>query len=490
MSHEVGVNPQEGQSNNRPWIPPCDSWEDFVLPTQSSSSDSSTDSVIDLCSETESEEVSVSTETDHISVDNSTTTTSTTSLYKPSPYKPSPDPILRLCDDDIDIIDVSIMPTKTRGQENAENQPRRSSRVPKVAAKAKGLFRKKKPKDQPKAPPAAAKRSETTTKPPPAAAGPFKDILDGKTHADLPLQVNEEDNGKPAAIPQINVLIQNVYDGDVLTDQSTPTQQRKWMDNWTATVIADPATMADIDLSRIKGVTSQDDAYNRRKARMFQRYLASFKNHPVLGCLTQECRGIEGESSLVIFRVLEGPRTPSKCRLLNNTLLIFSVNLKKKPISKEEADELTPEASSPVPNPILRPTKDEKINIEHAERMYEPNTILSFFKLIFAVFRSMGVYITQSDLRMITGSYHLYWDLTFAHTASIRSDYATASRRAQVEENATLKIRIAIQSGDLDLENNYHHVLMYLTWSIAECFARRGSKEVSLSSEEDESCYD
>ena len=131
-------------------------------------------------------------------------------------------------------------------------------------------------------------------------------------------------------------------------------------------------------------------------------------------------------------------------------------------------------------DPVFHPGIAEK-HPEIAERMYQPTTITTYLKHVFAVLKMNGVYIQQRDFNNYPGSYLLYWTLAFRYAATIRPDFGTRPNRAQVEKDGDLKIRKAITEGKLDLSDNYQHMLMYLTWMLSCAFGTRGSKEVSVS---------
>lgn len=208
-----------------------------------------------------------------------------------------------------------------------------------------------------------------------------------------------------------------------------------------------------------QSLCSTTGVYAKRKDDILKRlfYVLSLNEH--LKHLAEQVPEpeIENEKEYRFFIELRGPKTPAKKKVLNTCLILFSQCL----IRKEWVG------------------KDLSKKEDFAAAQYQPNHVLTLFKMLFAEFSERCiVYRLQRDFKG-KGKLLAYWRYVFEITKSSRPDYGTTPHAAQFDANWRIKRQRAIESGELKPLTDYKHHLMVLTEELMCCNNLRGSKEVS-----------
>ena len=460
----------------------------LILPTQSSSSSSDSESTESDYTSSESSVVVLSTpqrrRTTTTATATATAVTKGSSTFDSSPSTPYTESPTFSVTSEVSLVCFSTSQSstmKTRGQQRKDKENDR----PKRRANSKS-------KSMPPPPPIKRKRQDNRKEPPPKAPVTQNPYVVGRsTHPPTPQQESVSvPNAVDVAVPENNaIVISNLLLQLPAYPASQPTLQtpnveadrKRWVMEWNNVSLQD-LLGKDIDVSRIEGVTSGSPSYIAQKKKSFRRFVDTMRMHPLLAPLA-EVTGNDGPNvKIKLFEIIGGMPDENKKKLLNNICINYACGLKME-LSKEliaalrKNSDLPEEQLSKI-DPVFHPELAKK-HPEIAKRMYQPSTIQTFLKHIFAVLHMNGIYIQQKEFNNYPGSYLLYWTLAFKYAASIRADFGTRPNRAQVEKDGDLKVRKAISEGKLDITSNYTHCLMYLVWMLSCSFGTRGSKEVS-----------
>jgi hypothetical protein len=165
------------------------------------------------------------------------------------------------------------------------------------------------------------------------------------------------------------------------------------------------------------------------------------------------------EKVRTLYLLLRGIATPLKKRILNFALILLSQNLIKKDyIGRTDLHE-----------PQVK-----------ADAQYQPNSLTTMFKCLFARFGEKGILLRLDHDFFNAGDFQCYWKDVFKQTAILRDDYAKLPNQAQFDECSKTKIALAIESGALDPINNYGHHMMLLVEQMGTNWMLRGGVEVSI----------
>ena len=203
-------------------------------------------------------------------------------------------------------------------------------------------------------------------------------------------------------------------------------------------------------------INSKD--HELRKRSIEERFFYVLSHHEKFKYLTPfiddpEC---PGSIKLRTFYVcLRGLKSPMKKRILNFTMLLFSMSFVKKEFDGQDLS-------------------DPKV---FADAQYEPSTVDMFLRCLFSVFSSHGIVYRKDHDFNETGDFPGYWKDTFAKSQVQRPDYGTKSNAATFDSNYKRKRRAAIDNGTLNPLTDYDHH----TWILLEDFLThnmlRGSQE-------------
>jgi hypothetical protein len=121
---------------------------------------------------------------------------------------------------------------------------------------------------------------------------------------------------------------------------------------------------------------------------------------------------------------------------------------------------------------------------ERAKMMYQPSTLKTYYKLLFATFKDHGLYWSFSKDFKGKGELCGYYKYLFVETQAVRSDYGLKVKQGQFDEDSHPKIIAALKSGLLcpfntDHDSCFNHLMMILVDRMFETFMLRADKEVS-----------
>jgi hypothetical protein len=166
---------------------------------------------------------------------------------------------------------------------------------------------------------------------------------------------------------------------------------------------------------------------------------------------------IPGDEIRRFYLELRGTITPLKIKVLNIVLLVFSQRL----ILKEY------EGANLLDDTIF------------AMAQYQPNSLDTTFKCLFARFAEYGVrYSREKDFKFV-GSFQGYWTETFRKAKMVRPDYSETPNASTFDPSWREKRADALANGTLDPDNNVRHFNMITIQEMNYCWLLRASKEVS-----------
>lgn len=160
-----------------------------------------------------------------------------------------------------------------------------------------------------------------------------------------------------------------------------------------------------------------------------------------------------------LYILCGGVVTNAKVKLLNFALVYYHENFVKKKFADVDMENASPNTK--------------------AMAQYQPGSIATLSRRLFATFKANGVYISLSQIKALPGSFFATTQTKMAVTSSVRSDYGRVNR-ARFDEDEEEKVRLV---------EDYHHVrvlefdrLLRLTiWRVMKDFMLRGKNEVRLS---------
>ena len=158
----------------------------------------------------------------------------------------------------------------------------------------------------------------------------------------------------------------------------------------------------------------------------------------------------------LFFIKIRGPKTEEKKYLLNQMMLWFSVNLKKK--GYEHVNLL-----------------DEIFTPEHAEACYQPSSVETRIKELFAQFKEQGIIFSYVLDFRYPGGYSNFFDTLWDKCQKFRSDFGTLPMASTFDSSSEIKIR---QNGNYDYKGNYNDCLELMVHNVLKLFQLRGGKEV------------
>ena len=111
--------------------------------------------------------------------------------------------------------------------------------------------------------------------------------------------------------------------------------------------------------------------------------------------------------------------------------------------------------------------------------MYQPNSLGTMHRQLFAQFRRNGIQMSQGDFKNGgAGSYCAYWKSKMADAAKVIDDYGRMPRRSAFDKDEEYKLRnMANPPWNF---NEYNDVLSLFVWQLLTVFMLRGSQEVSI----------
>ena len=159
----------------------------------------------------------------------------------------------------------------------------------------------------------------------------------------------------------------------------------------------------------------------------------------------------------LFFTTFRGPKSEDKKYLFNQILFHFVVNMKKN--GYENVNLL-----------------DNEFTDLHATACYQPNTMDSRMKELFAQFHENGIVYSHINDFNHPGGFANFFQTIWAKCSNLRSDFGILPNAATFDQNSEQKIR---ENGNYGYKNNYNDCLELLIHNTLKLFQLRGGCEVS-----------
>jgi hypothetical protein len=181
--------------------------------------------------------------------------------------------------------------------------------------------------------------------------------------------------------------------------------------------------------------------------------------HPHLAFLSEHILDPnEGRLRRQLFILCQGAKSQAKMEILNSVLLIFASSLLQKKYRGTDLSSLSTE--------------------ELAEAQYQPSTLSTMHKQLFADFNREGITIKLSNFKTFHGSFQAYWKGSFLATAQLRPDYGRLPNQAPVDQDEDFKLRNnAKPPWDF---TQYNDLICVFVWQLLTTFMLRGCQEVRI----------
>ena len=215
--------------------------------------------------------------------------------------------------------------------------------------------------------------------------------------------------------------------------------------------------------STIRNMFSQTKGHMSRTARLEERFFQTISENETLRPLTEMVFDGEGRKPKRLFyKLLGGPRNEDKKKMINMCLVVFGEKLRKE---KSHGLEKKIEAAR---------CDKEKENLS----MYQPSTLGTMHRQLFANFRRNGIEFSQSDFKHGgAGTFHAYWKNKMAEAARYIDNYGRTPMRSSYDVDEEYKLRNSANP-PWNL-GEYNDILALLVWQMITSFMLRGALEVS-----------
>ena len=225
---------------------------------------------------------------------------------------------------------------------------------------------------------------------------------------------------------------------------------------------------------RLKDATATTKGYNTAKKATITRFYKFLASHSDVNMRQlADVMPDPEQDGLPEFRFViltRGIKNTSKRVLFNMCMCVFAINAQK----QDPEFELTSQSTAP----------------EKAEAQYQPSTMNTFYKHIFAYCSNCSILFASSDFLSFPGSFHAATKIIFKETLVHRPDFGMV-KRASVDLRARYKIRehlmikgINVYGMSLDPNdaNQYWWLVALIVLSVGEAYALRGTYEVRSNS--------
>jgi hypothetical protein len=214
--------------------------------------------------------------------------------------------------------------------------------------------------------------------------------------------------------------------------------------------------------SRLRKLAFTGTGHAKKMASYEARFFLVLSRHPHFEPLTQVINDpdIPSMKTRRFYTLLRATMNPSKKLVLNFALLCYSQSLVKlEYIGKDLSDPKT-----------------------FAMAQYQPNSLVTYFKVLFSVFKGNQIHYRLMRDFNGPGDFQAYWKHTMGATALHRPlDYGRKPNAAVADMDQSHKVRAQLEDGRLDPYNNYLDMTMVLANYLLTTFVLRGGKEVSTS---------
>eukprot|EP00536_Pseudo-nitzschia_multiseries_P016785 jgi/Psemu1/47747/gm1.47747_g len=191
---------------------------------------------------------------------------------------------------------------------------------------------------------------------------------------------------------------------------------------------------------KIKGLTFNTTAHEKKKKRFLAEFFRSLAAHPQAAPLAELIPDPITPSLMKhrFFIQCRAPSSPNKLALINYCMLIYSMNLYK------------------VIYRNIDLSKDAKL---YADARYHPNSVNQRMKCLFAIFGKEHINYSLATDSDHPGGFQAYWKKNFAITGEHRKSYGKLPNKAQFDPKWFTKRWKAVQDpkNPLDPFNNIEH---------------------------------
>ena len=172
----------------------------------------------------------------------------------------------------------------------------------------------------------------------------------------------------------------------------------------------------------IRDLTGCKASYDKEKAASVNKFLECLQKHHEMHFLLEIVEDIDELSggdtpTPLLFLALRGVKTPSKLTLLNSCVMVFLVNHR------------------------MRGFNMETDSVEDPKFFFQPNTTMKMLNHLFALLKTHGIVIAQSDLKHGLGNYHAYLADIWNKAALVRPEFGRLPNRAPTAFDDEEKMR-------------------------------------------------
>ena len=215
---------------------------------------------------------------------------------------------------------------------------------------------------------------------------------------------------------------------------------------------------------KIRSYMTQTKSHMSRCSKLEERFFKCLEQHPVTSPLARFTSDKDGSNRRrVFYKEVAGEKDEKKERTLNLCLVVFAEKLRK--------DEKS------VPKALLDSARTEEE--KQILRMYQPNSLGTMHRQLFAHFKRNGIEYCQADFKHgKSGSFYAYWKHKMAEAAKVIDNYGRAPKRSEFDEDEDYKLRnCANPPWNF---NEYNDLLHLIVWQLLTQFMLRGAQEVSF----------
>jgi hypothetical protein len=219
--------------------------------------------------------------------------------------------------------------------------------------------------------------------------------------------------------------------------------------NW-STFMESLSSVFGKDTEAIKSLTCNNQEYEKNKLNSMIQFfivLQRTKNFVALVELVDDDNN--GGKILRLFKLLRSQPSKEKKKVLNAVCMVVVMNHRMKGYEDNPND---------------------------PAGMYQPNSIETFFKHVFWIFREQGIQYMQADIKYLPGSYAAYLAKKWEETLKVCPDFATKPRQATMVMDDFEKFHQA--DPPLDPFGCFDDLLVMILWCVSKVINFRAGYEV------------